>query len=264
MDLKESELQSLENETRHPWELVRMKIVSKMVKELNLQNQNVLRNVLDLGCGDAYLVFQLSKQFPEINFFAVDTGFTKEQLDFYHSRFAESNIKVYQNIDDIHNIAEKMDLVLLLDVVEHIEEDENFLINIQKKNILQHEKVFYIITVPAFQFLFSAHDHFLKHYRRYTNSQLRKLCEKVGLNVLKRGYFFTILLFFRILAKMKESFLKTESNEAKGISNWNGNKTMSSFIAFILTLDYLFSKYLLKIGVRIPGLSTYVICKKSV
>jgi len=56
-----------------------------------------------------------------------------------------------------------------------------------------------LITVPAFQKLFSRHDEFLGHYRRYNLQGISSTAEKAGLEILERSYFFSSLLLPRTL-----------------------------------------------------------------
>lgn len=51
-----------------------------------------------------------------------------------------------------------------------------------------------LVTVPAFQFLWSGHDVFLGHKRRYTRASLHRAIDEAGLKVIRSRYFFSILL----------------------------------------------------------------------
>ena len=50
----------------------------------------------------------------------------------------------------------------------------------------------------------------------------------------------------------------------KGIGEWKSSRFITNIIVFILYLDYMFLKSLRLLGVNMPGLSNYMICKKSV
>src|SRR5262249_9358075 len=50
-----------------------------------------------------------------------------------------------------------------------------------------------LVTVPAFQFLWSGHDVFLEHKRRYTLAGLHRTIHEAGLDVTRSRYFFSIL-----------------------------------------------------------------------
>ena len=83
--------------------------------------------------------------------------------------------------------------VLLCDVLEHIENDRIFLELILKK-IIPGGKL--LITVPAFQSLWSSEDVASGHYRRYTIEQVSELlegCSHGEYEILYKNYFFGFL-----------------------------------------------------------------------
>ena len=91
------------------------------------------------------------------------------------------------------------DLVLMMDVLEHVPDDVALL----KEYADTMEKGGRVlITVPAFQFLWSGHDVFLEHYRRYTIEMMEKTIRDAGLTPVKSRYFFGLLfplvIFFAI------------------------------------------------------------------
>ncbi|MEI9908852.1 MAG: hypothetical protein WDO71_03820 [Bacteroidota bacterium] len=78
---------------------------------------------------------------------------------------------------------------MLLDVVEHIEKDIAFLQQIiQSVNSATEIKM--LVSVPAYQGLFTGHDVFLKHYRRYTRKSISQTIIAAGLVPVRTGYFF--------------------------------------------------------------------------
>lgn len=88
------------------------------------------------------------------------------------------------------------DLVLMIDVLEHLDDDEASLHAL-------HERVrrggLLMITVPAFQWLWSPHDVAHHHRRRYRANQLREVVGRAGFDVLYLSYY-NFLLFAPILA----------------------------------------------------------------
>ena len=93
-----------------------------------------------------------------------------------------------------------------MDVLEHID-DENMALqgwnNSLKKNALM------FVTVPAFQALWSYHDEFLDHKRRYTKDQLTNVLKMNGFEKVKVTYAFSFIFplvyLIRKLSKGKES-----------------------------------------------------------
>jgi SAM-dependent methyltransferase len=108
---------------------------------------------------------------------------------------------------------EPFDLVLLMDVLEHIEDDAAALAQTWAK-LKPGGHAF--ITVPAFAFLWSRHDEVLGHHRRYTRDSLQRLLETIPDLRIKRLHYFYALIFpiavavrrFRRKAKESASDLK--------------------------------------------------------
>lgn len=76
------------------------------------------------------------------------------------------------------------------DVMEHIEDDKSFLENI---NRLLTPDGRIMLTVPAFQSLWSENDVQLGHFRRYTLGQLSSLLAGAGFRVTYASYFFSLV-----------------------------------------------------------------------
>jgi hypothetical protein len=82
------------------------------------------------------------------------------------------------------------DLVLMMDVLEHVE-DDLALLNDYIAKVPAGTR--FLVTVPAFQFLWSGHDVFLGHHRRYTLRGVIDLMERAGLVVEQRAYYFGLV-----------------------------------------------------------------------
>src|SRR5205823_7449055 len=104
------------------------------------------------------------------------------------------------------------------------------------------------------------YDIFLKHYRRYNLDGIYKTIRSAGLMPLSSGYFFISLLPLRLFKKMGEKL--GYKRQEKGIGDWSGSTFISGLFKNYLLFDYKFSKLLGKVGIRLPGLSAYCICKK--
>ena len=79
------------------------------------------------------------------------------------------------------------DLVLLMDVLEHVDDDVGLLRSYVSK---APKGTRFLISVPAFQFLWSNHDVFLDHKRRYRLHQIEEVARSAGLTVTKGVYYF--------------------------------------------------------------------------
>src|SRR5690606_15704289 len=103
-------------------------------------------------------------------------------------------------------------------------------------------------------------DQLLGHYRRYTVKSLKASIQAAGLQVQESGYFFFSLLPARWIQKSFESDKKHINN--KGVAGWKGGPALSRLFRTMLRVDYFISSFMRKLGIRLPGLSTYAICKK--
>jgi len=258
MDLREARART--EIVRHPWELARFEVVNDILLQ-HFEATDQLQ-VLDLGCGDTFFVENLSQRFPNSTFYGVDIEFQAEDLAYYAAAFEGKPIATFDSLEQMEQrrSIQQIDAVLLLDVVEHIEKDIAFLQMLFEKNyITKDTKIF--ITVPAFQSLYTTHDDFLGHYRRYTNNSLVKTIQQAGFRKLKVGYFFTSLLPVRLLKVVKERILGKDQ-ESTGLVEWSGSESTTKLIKQILITDYKFSHFFRKIGIKIPGLSNYIVIKK--
>ncbi len=249
------EFQNSTNENRHPWELARLEVVYSFIKKHFTNNQSA--NILDVGCGDTFVVSELLKKMPKAKFHAVDIEFTTDLI----AQFQEDEIHLYQHINEIENKIEKTDLVLLMDVIEHIEDEKTFLKDLTQKKYITDDTLF-LITVPAYQSLFSEHDVFLKHHRRYSRKQLNSVLKESGLEIIESGNFFSSLIAPRLLSLAKERIITKK--EVKGLASWKGSKKQSNILKEVLYLDFKTTNFLKQLGVNLPGLSTYSLCRKSV
>lgn len=247
---------------RHPWELARLEIVNSLLRN-TIRNEETF-TILDVGCGDIFFISKLSEYYPKVSFYAIDIAFTDEIITRLSANIGDKKIYLFKSLDDASKHLKKTaDLVLLLDVVEHIEKDVPFLNDLRVHSAISNLTTF-MITVPAYQSLFCSHDYFLGHYRRYTNKTLKKTISDSGFVKQDVGYFFSSLILPRIIQVIKEKITKPNlATGTTGLVEWNGSNGITALIKSILLLDYKISKLFKSIfGKSLPGLSNYIICKK--
>jgi len=85
--------------------------------------------------------------------------------------------------------------VMLFDVIEHLPDDDATLENLRPMVEAAGDEGFLLVTVPAFNFLWSPWDDIEKHKRRYTARSLAALAERTGYRVERSTYFFLPLFF---------------------------------------------------------------------
>lgn len=82
------------------------------------------------------------------------------------------------------------DVVLLLDVIEHLDDD---LAGLRAARQALRDGGVLFVTVPAYPWLWSDHDVALGHRRRYTRAGLRRVVEAAGYRVACLSYFNSVL-----------------------------------------------------------------------
>ena len=262
MDLVEARARGFEAAVRHPWETARFEVIDHLIRRhVTLAGGSI---VMDIGCGDTFVVESLAARYRGAEFFAVDTAFTGDTLEHYRARLNNPRIRMSSSLDAMSPPPSKpASLVLLMDVIEHIGDDTGFLNGLRARPYVDANTRL-LITVPAYQSLFSSHDSFLGHYRRYSNASLRHLIERSGFRVVDIGYFFGSLLPFRILQVIKERLFGLKPDQpTSGIVTWTGGNATATLLSGALLLDARVSMAIARSGLRLPGLSNYAICVKS-
>jgi SAM-dependent methyltransferase len=84
--------------------------------------------------------------------------------------------------------------IMLFDVIEHLPDDYGALEHVRNA-LANADNSFVMITVPAFQLLWSPWDDVEKHKRRYTREGLTDLLRRTGFEVARSTYFFGPLFF---------------------------------------------------------------------
>jgi trans-aconitate methyltransferase len=259
MDLREARARQII--VRHPWELARLEVVDQIIKDhFNAKNE---LTILDVGCGDTFFVEQLSERYNNSRFFAIDIEFQEDDVAALNAKFSQKPIHIFTTLEEMEQqqAPKSVDIILLLDVIEHIEEDVAFLKMLLSKPYVTPKTKFFI-TVPAFQGLFMSHDVFLGHYRRYSNRTLNLAIQKANLQSKDIGYFFSSLLPIRALQTLKERLFGQKEN-ATGLVTWNGSDTSALWMKKILITDYQIFRLFKKIGIKLPGLSNYVVASRK-
>ena len=260
MDIKELNVNVAQKTTQnHPWEYARAKVVMDLLKKHSKTSPQP-KYVLDVGCGDIFFLNQYCTKNPNDIPVAVDTSFNEEIIASLSNQYQGLNVLFFDHTDKVDLSGKHADIVFLMDVIEHIEDDVEFLKGLSNKDFISEQTLF-VITVPAFNGLYCAHDKWLGHYRRYNQKMLRDHTQNAGLKYITGGYFFTTLLFPRLIQKWVESLSRKEK-EVTGIGGWNGGKLISKLYELFLLTDYYFFKLFKLLGINVPGLSTYAICKR--
>src|SRR5690606_29757553 len=148
-------------------------------------------DVLDCGAGDGWFSSRLRAELPAVrSVTCLDAHYDDAQI----ARFSAS----YPELAFTRQKPESgFDLVLALDVMEHVEDDVAFARDLASS---LRPGGFMLVSVPAWQALFGRHDTYLRHYRRYSPSRCDAVLREAGLRVVRRGGAFHSLVLPRALA----------------------------------------------------------------
>jgi 2-polyprenyl-3-methyl-5-hydroxy-6-metoxy-1,4-benzoquinol methylase len=176
----------------HWWWRVREEILLRKIRSILTKTPRA--RILDVGCG-AGLFFDQLEQFGHVE--GVESDPTAVQA----SGRWEHRIAV-ANLDAMYQPAAPFDLILMLDVLEHIADTEPV---VRRAAELLTPTGRLLVTVPAFKALWTAHDEMNHHVTRYSSRQLRATLNGAGLAVIETRYLFQSLVLPKLLIRATEA-----------------------------------------------------------
>lgn len=154
------------------------------------------------------------------------------------------------------DLKETYDVIVAMDVVEHIEDDREAL-----SWMAQHLKPGGLLfaTVPAYQWLFSEHDVALHHFRRYTARRLKRAFPS-SVEVLRCGYFNSVLFPVAASVRLSKKLVQGNSKE-RPARKQSGLMPRPVNALFQRVLDS--EVWAIRKGLDLPfGLSVYCLAKR--
>ena len=138
--------------------------------------------IVDVGAGSGFFALELEKHYGAAiaKVYLVDIGYSAEEIAATRGQKIEKVLAIPSVIEN--------GLVLLMDVLEHLPDDLAMLRSIKQACVGTENHFF--ITVPAFQSLWSGHDVYLGHYRRYRIPMLRGVLRQAGFRQIENYYLY--------------------------------------------------------------------------
>lgn len=182
-------------EDSHWWHLSKRNTVTALLKRYRKKYGKPI--ILDIGCGTGKNMEALSS-FGTV--YGVDNS--AHAIKFCKKRKLK-NVQLGQ-AEQLPFTNCLFDVVTILDVLEHVDDGASL------KEIARVLKArgIVIITVPAYQTLWSKWDDVLGHKRRYTTSSLQTVLKKEGFGVVKISYLYSFLLIPVVLIRRFKSRVK--------------------------------------------------------
>jgi hypothetical protein len=154
-------------------------------------------DVVDIGAGSGFFSRALLEAFDDRigHIVMVDKGYGQEEI----SRDNGDRIERVRALPETFSNS----FIVMMDVLEHIEDDSGFLADVRRRSAGQN---YFFVTVPAFDSLWSNHDEFLGHYRRYSRPGLVNLLRHKGFSVDQAYYLYaSIFPVVYLLRKLRRT-----------------------------------------------------------
>jgi hypothetical protein len=138
--------------------------------------------ILDVGAGSGFFSRALLAATSAREAICVDPGYPDDSAE----SVAGKPLRFVREIGP-----NPADLVLMMDVIEHVADDRALVRDYVEKAAAGTR---FLITVPAFMSLWSPHDVFLEHHRRYTLGETEAVLRDTGLTIEHGHYFYGAVL----------------------------------------------------------------------
>ena len=196
-------------EDEHWWYCGRRAVLKSVLDRFAPKDHRSL-NILEVGCGNGGNL-PLFSTYGKV--FAVELD------DLARARASNRGIGDVEKgflPDSIPFEGGRFDLVTALDVIEHVKDDGKAAQSLCR---LLAPKGLLVVTAPAYMWLWSQHDEFSHHERRYTRAQLVSLMKGQGLKIHYSTYFNTLLfpiaamriMLYKLIKKHPSSAMRTPS-----------------------------------------------------
>jgi SAM-dependent methyltransferase len=198
---RDYELQTHRAEDRHWWYRGRRVVLERVIDDLRLPAR---ARILDAGCGSGRNMLELARH-------GRVTGIELSETSVALARERGMGEVIAGSVLEMPFEAGSFDLAASLDVIEHLEDDIGALRELRR---VVTPGGALLVTVPAYQWLWSGHDEVNHHFRRYTRRSLQRAGERAGWQQVRTTYFNSLLLPAAIMLRVLDRFSRktTESS----------------------------------------------------
>ena len=191
-----------EIDAEHWWFAARREIIAGLIERQGGLGPDAC--ILEVGCGTGSNL-GLLQRYGEVD--AIEPDEPARAL-----ASARSGIEVKGGLlpDGVALDDGAYDLIVLLDVLEHIPDDLGTLRALRPKLAIGGR---FLVTVPAAPWMWSSHDSAHHHQRRYTAASLTRVVEEAGYRIRYRSHFNTVLFPLIAGARLGGKMLKREGGD---------------------------------------------------
>lgn len=221
-------------EKKHWWFIARKKIICRFIDQ-NVPGSNL--RILNIGAAGGASSEWLSKYGAVLSV---------ENDPWFLEHLRQNNIDVIEaSIDALPFADEYFDMVCAFDVLEHVGNDRQALLEMQRVCKTEGHLV---LTVPALPSLWSKHDVVNEHKRRYTRLALKSLIRPTDPLRLKILSYFNFILLPPIYLARKVSNLFFSKKAESDFQTFKVNKLVNPVFERIFSFETFLSKWF-----RFPG-----------
>jgi SAM-dependent methyltransferase len=197
---REYELQTHRVEDRHWWYRGRRRVIEQTIARLGLPPR---ARILDAGCGSGRNMVDLARH-GEV------TGVELSEASAELARGRHVGEVVEGSVMEMPFAPDSFDLAVCLDVIEHLQDDRGALRELRR--VLAPDGAL-LVTVPAYQWLWSGHDEINHHHRRYNRATLQQAARDAGWECTLSSHFNSLLLPVAIALRALDR-LHTQATES--------------------------------------------------
>jgi SAM-dependent methyltransferase len=196
--------QMAELDDRHWWYRARRDVIADLIRREARPPADAA--ILEIGCGTGHNLAMLAG-FGHVDGLELDD----EARALSEKRLGRSVMR--SPLPELGEVSDRhYDLIGAFDVIEHIEDDAAAIASIAGK--LKPGGKF-VMTVPAHQWMWTAHDTVNHHKRRYSKRSLKALIERSPMKLGKIGYFNSLLFPLAIAERAASKLRGREDADVK-------------------------------------------------
>jgi SAM-dependent methyltransferase len=198
---RDYELQTHRAEDRHWWYRGRRTVLERVIEGLHLPAR---ARILDAGCGSGRNMVEFARH-------GTVTGIELSPTSVRLAREREAGEVIEGSVLEMPFESDSFDMAASLDVIEHLQDDLGALRELRR---VVAPGGALLVTVPAYQWLWSGHDEINHHFRRYKRTSLQRIGEQAGWQQARTTYFNSLLLPAAIMLRVLDRFSRktTESS----------------------------------------------------
>jgi SAM-dependent methyltransferase len=186
---REYEVRTHRAEGRHWWYQGRRRVLERAIARLGLAKEV---RILDAGCGSGRNMVDLAR-------YGAVTGLELSPTSVRLARERCAGEVVVGSVMDMPFDDASFDLVVILDVMEHLSDDMGAFAELRR---IVAPGGALLVTVPAYQWLWSGHDEINRHHRRYSRRGLVAAAKSAGWRCERTTHFNALLLPIAILLRV--------------------------------------------------------------